>query len=73
MGHKSLNEDPVMIFLYDLTNNKETISTTKKQMMSPQEDAKEYSQLFFPLPECRIQAFGEKKKDGFKAIEIFCK
>ena len=66
MGHKSLNEDPVMIFLYNVTNN-------KKQMMSPQEDAKEYSQLFFPLPECRIQAFVEKKIDGFKAIEMFCK
>ena len=39
----------------------------------PWEDAKEYSQLFFPLPECRIQAFGEKKIDWFNAIEIFCK
>ena len=56
MGRKSLNEDPVMIFLYDLTNN-------KKEIMSPWEDAKEYSLLFFPLPECHIQAFGEKKID----------
>ena len=39
--------------------------------MSPLEDAKEYSQLLFPLPECRIQAFGERRKMDLKQLRYF--
>ena len=71
MGHKSLNEDPVMIFLYNVTNNKEQQQQQQNRWCHLRKMPRNTANSSFHFQNAAFKPLVKKRKIDLKQLRYF--